>query len=474
VSGLLNKRAEGQRIFFNRWGIEKKRRKGMSSNLKHAPSGDGAPQQVQAGFRPMAFMVVAYLFVVTYFQLAIGGPDSMNILMPALVEKFHMEPGQIMGAIGSVRLLGIIAGIVAGTLIMKYGFKAIGVPSIIACGIAVGMMGRVDTWTGIMVIQVVLTILTPVLMALQGGLIANWFVRKKGVVFGIVTIAAPLSGATYTPIGMKIFQNVGFSAFFTWLGAMIFVVGLVGFVAMKDKPEDHGFDPDGIPFTPEEKAELEASKIKAGETKWPLKRLLLNKEYWYISIAWGLIGGLMMAGIMSQVIPILTNSGFELNRALMSLSIASIAGMPLSYVWGWIDDKVGTPKTNAVFTLVYLFGALGFAYGSGDRPTLLYIGMFCVSLGMAGMPNLMPSLVAYVYGRDEFVSVGRWINLPMAFFMSVGMYYLAKVHDMTGSYAFAFKSFVPVSIFCMILFLLIRRTMDPERLALQGHEDGIN
>lgn len=201
------------------------------------------------------------------------------------------------------------------------------------------------------------------------------------VFFGIVTIAAPLSTATFTPFGMKIFPLVGFANFYTGLGVIICLTGLIGLWTMKERPENFGYDPDGIPFTDEERAELEAIQQKEGTTAWPLKRLLRCREFRYIALAWGIIGGMMMAGIMIQVIPILTGAGIEKDRALFLMSVAAIAGMPLSYVWGWIDDKIGTPKTNGIFTLSYLFGALGFAYGGPENPALLYIAMFCVSLG---------------------------------------------------------------------------------------------
>jgi MFS family permease len=443
----------------------------MATNPKQANG--AAERPVQKGFYGLAIGVVAYVFVVMYLQLTIAGPDSMNILMGPLTEKFHMNPGQVMGGIASVRLVGVVAGIFAGWLIMKAGYRNVGVPSIILCGVFVAMMGRVDTWTGIMVIQTALTILTPVLMFTQGGMIANWFVRKKGMVFGIVTISAPLSTATFTPIGMPIFMKVGFAPFYTGLGLIIAIVGLLGIVFMKEKPEDFGFAPDGIAFTPEELVELEKMKKKEGLTAWPILRLLACKEFWFIGLGWGLIGGLMMAGIMSQVIPILTGSGIELNRALGLMSGAALLGMPLSYVWGWIDDKIGTPKTNAVFSLSYLIGAVGFAYGGPDSVWLLYIAMFAVSLGVGGMPNLMPSLIAYTFGRDEFVNISRWVNVYQAILMSAGMYYLAKMNDVFGSYSFAFKTFIPISIFCGICFLLIRKSLDPERLALQDHEKNV-
>ncbi|WED24924.1 MFS transporter [Vibrio sp. JC009] len=424
---------------------------------------------LQKGFKPQALGVVVYVFVTMYLQLTIAGPDSMNILMPALVEKFHMNPGEIMGAISAVRLVGVVAGIIAGALIMKHGFKSIGVPSIILCGIAVAMMGRVDSWTGIMVIQTILTILTPVLMLIQGGLIANWFVRYKGIIFGIVTISAPLSTATFTPIGMKVFQQVGFVDFYTGLGSVIAFCGVLGIWAMKEKPEDHGFDPDGIPFTDEERAELEAAREaeKNHKTAWPITKLLTCKEFWYLTIAWSLIGGLMMAGIMSQVIPILTGSGVELDSALFMMSAMALGGMPLSYFWGWLDDKIGTPKTNAVFSLAYVIGAAGFAFGGPDNMYLIYIALFCISLGVGGMPNLMPSIIAWVFGRNEFVNIYRWVYGFQMVCMSIGMTYLAVMNDMTGSYSVSFMTFIPLALLCSLCFMLIRKTYDPERIALE-------
>ncbi|MGX9416341.1 MFS transporter [Vibrio sp. RC27] len=427
---------------------------------------------LQKGFKAKALGVIIYVFVTMYLQLTIAGPDSMNILMPALVEKFGMAPGEIMGGISAVRLLGVVAGVVTGALIMKMGFKKIGVPSIVIAGLSVTMMGRVDSWMGIMIIQTILTIITPVLMFIQGGLIANWFMRYKGVIFGIVTISAPLSTATFTPIGLPIFMEVGFVTFYTGLGAIIAFWGILGIWAMKEKPEDHGFDPDGIPFTAEEKAEVEAIRHKENNqiTQWTLKRLLVCKEFWYVTIPWGLIGGMMMAGIMSQVIPILTSSGMQLETALTLMSIMAIAGMPLSYFWGWLDDKIGTPKTNAVFSLAYVIGSAGFAFGGPDSMYLIYLALFCISLGVGGMPNLMPSLIAYVFGRDEFVNVNRWLYGFQMICMSAGMTYLAVMNDITGSYTLSFMTFIPIAAVCCFMFLSIKKTYDPERIALEEKE----
>ncbi len=428
--------------------------------------------ELQKGFKAQALGVIIYVFVTIYLQLTIAGPDSMNLLMPPLMEKFHMSPGEIMGAISAVRLVGVVAGIIAGGLIMKYGYKNIGVPAIVICGLAVMMMGRVDSWFGIMVIQTLLTIMTPVLMFIQGGLIANWFVRYKGIIFGLVTIAAPLSTATFTPVGTKIFQQVGFADFYTGLGLFIAFWGMIGIWAMKEKPEDQGFDPDGIPFTAEERAELEATRAAERNhvSGWTISKILRCKEFWYVALSWGLIGGLMMAGIMSQVIPIITGSGISLDSALFLMSVMALGGMPLSYFWGWLDDKVGTPKANAVFSLAYVIGAFGFAFGGPDNLYLIYIALFCISLGVGGMPNLMPSLIAYVFGRHEFVNLYRWVYGVQMVMMSIGMTYLAVMNDLTGSYSISFMTFIPLALLCTFMLWNIKKTHDPERIALQEAE----
>lgn len=424
---------------------------------------------LQKGFKIQAIGVIIYVFVTIYLQLTIAGPDSMNLLMPPLMEKFNMAPGEIMGAISAVRLTGVVAGIIAGWMIIKFGFKNIGVPSIVICGVSVAMMGRVDSWFGIMIIQTILTIMTPVLMIIQGGLIANWFVRYKGIIFGFVTIAAPLSTATFTPVGMKVFQQVGFVDFYTGLGAFIAFWGIVGVWAMKEKPEDHGFDPDGIAFTDEERAELDAIRVAEQNrvSVWTLAKILRCKEFWYVAIAWGLIGGLMMAGIMSQVIPILTGAGVSLDSALFMMSAMALGGMPLSYLWGWLDDKIGTPKANAVFSLAYVIGAFGFAFGGPDSLYLIYIALFCISLGVGGMPNLMPSLIAYVFGRHEFVNIYRWVYGVQMVMMSIGMTYLAVMNDITGSYSSSFISFIPLALLCTFMLWNIKKTHDPERKVMQ-------
>jgi nitrate/nitrite transporter NarK len=236
---------------------------------------------------------------------------------------------------------------------------------------------------------------------------------------------------------------------------------------VNEKPEDFGYAQDDIEKTPEE---IEAAKAELErESEWPLSRLLKTKETYLLVFSFGLIY-VMMTGIMSQLIPRLTDVGFTINQALMMMSIAALGGMPMSYVWGWLDDKYGTPKTCVIFSWAYILGSVCFVFGSSDNIIATFGGILAISLTTGGMPNLQPSIQAWVFGRKDFVNTNRYINMGHMVLRSSAFTIMGMIYATFGTYTPAYILFIGLSIICMILFMMIKTTYDPDRLALMEEQ----
>jgi OFA family oxalate/formate antiporter-like MFS transporter len=420
---------------------------------------DVRPPQ-EEGFRAKSIGLIVYLFATMYLAISTGGPESMNLILPTLEKTFGWAPPEIAVKLGVVRMIGMITMFIAGTLMMRTGVKKILVPCTIIGGVLIMVMGNIKTMDQFIWVNIALGVFGPATMVAFGALTANWYVRTRGRVLGIITICFPLSTATFTLIGTKGIEAWGYQGFYTAFGAVTTLVAISGIWLVYDKPEDVGLSPDGIPFTEAEKAEI--AEKESFQSAWSPLRIIKTPEIWAYTIAWAFIG-LVLGSVMSQMIPVFTSTGISINKALGMMSVAALAGMPLSYVWGWFDDKIGTPKTTVLFTLTVCLAAVGMAFGSAENTIPFILAIVCIALGTAGMPNLQPSLLAYIVGRKEFINISRYFNIINGVFVSISMAYVPVMYAQFGSYRPVFLSTLIFGVIAIIALKFTQKTYDPER-----------
>ena len=416
--------------------------------------------QAKKSFSYYSAILIAYIFILYYFTVALQ-MDGMNILLPALEAKFGWSRGKITGAITIGSFLAVIFGYLVGTLILRFNVKKIMIPTILISGFTVIWMANASTLPSFYYSMITLQVLTYILMFAMNALIANWYLTKRGRVLGIVTISPPLGAATFVPAGTKIVAAFGLTFFYNGVGILVLVLAIVGIIFIIDKPEDVDLVPDGENINGKE------TLLENTENNWPLTRLLRTKETWLITFGMGLIF-LIMTGFMGQVIPRFTDVGIEVNTALTFLAVAALLGMPMSYLWGWMDDKLSTPKTCVIFAGVYIVASLCFIYVSPGNIIANFGSVLCLGLTTGGCLNLMPSIVAYVFGRKDFVNVNRYILIGQHILRSLAFIIMGVTYDIYGTYTHAYVLFGFVALFALYLLSRIKTTYDPERLKIMG------
>ena len=82
----------------------------------------------------------------------------------------------------------------------------------------------------------------------------------------------------------------------------------------------------------------------------------------------------------------------------------------MSYVFGFIDDKLGSVKASIVLGLCELIPVLALMLQpqGGSVPLMLVWG-FGVACMTGGVPTLHPCITSYAYGRREYQSANRII-----------------------------------------------------------------
>ena len=83
----------------------------------------------------------------------------------------------------------------------------------------------------------------------------------------------------------------------------------------------------------------------------------------------------------------------------------------MSYVWGVIDQKIGTKRAVMVFALLWTVMMALSAVGSGlNSLSVSIISVVFLSCLHGGMANLMPSLIIQIFGRYDFAQANKLIT----------------------------------------------------------------
>ncbi len=402
-------------------------------------------------FKAYTALITLGGFVFFLFQTALC-MDVMSVILASIEDTRGWSAADLNAVTSAATFAGVVAPFVLGTIFMKLGLKRVLFGCVVISAAAAVIMGTV---VNIYVFGVCLFLVQFICQAMTVGfigIIGNWFLGIKGRVLGLVTIAAPFSTAFFTPFSNWLLSSFGFTTLWMVMGIMWLVLGTVFLAMIPATPEEVGYHVDG--------GKVAAQKPEAVKSKWTTKLILSKKESWFLIIGLGAIY-LMSTSIMSQFITRMTMQGIETETAVWILSAAAILGMPLSYLWGLLDDKISAPKATALFLLSFTAITIALLFAGPDNVALVYAVGVLIAATTGGMPNLIPSCISWVFGGSEYVNVNRTIGTFHQLFRSLAFLLMSVVLSVTGVHDVAFMIFIPLSVIAAIMVFSIKRSYDP-------------
>jgi sugar phosphate permease len=413
----------------------------------------------QKGFLKYGFFTLFVTFFTLYFYATLG-TDTANVLQPTLEADHGWTRDVVMAPVTIGGLLSIISAFVISTFMLKIGIKKILAGSFFILGLCHIWMANASTVLSYSISMIITQVFVAGIVYCSMALSNNWFLKLRGRFLGIVTCGAPVGTATFTPVLLRLVDKYGFPIVYTGLGVVVIIFGFLFILMVHDEPEEVGFSYDGEPIS-------EACASKNDHTyTWTLSELLKTKETYILMFAFGFLY-FMITAIMSNFVTRYLDVGLSLEIILNGLTVTAIASIPLSYFWGWLDDKIGTPKTCAIFSIFYSILAFFLLFSNLDRMIFVYASMIFVAFIIAGTANLHPSIVSYVYGRKEFINTNRYLGVVHLTFRNLSFYFMAHVYVAFGSYDFAYALFIAMGLLAAFGFFNLKKSYDPERLYLQ-------
>ena len=361
-------------------------------------------------------MLLGVFFMFFYSGLQV---DHINILTPYLAQNYGWDDLKITNPVTYGALVCIILYLVIGALFVKFGVKKILLPCMGL--LALGCLGIAVAGENYGIYFISLFIVRIMVVPLQMGgfmLAANWFIKYRGRVLGIITAGSPLFSIIGIGLLTWMANNLGLKMAYMTIAGVLLLLGALTAMCIKDTPEDAGLFPDGADQPP-----LSENHETEDVT---LSMILKDSRAWKLIISYGILQFVIVAMMSYMAVRYITLGTPEdvpnlfVSKALLWLSVGAALGIPMSYVLGWIDDKLGSVKASLVLIVLYFFAVVPLALMPvGGSVPLMVVWAFGVACMTGGMPTMHPCVTSYVYGRKQYMAANKWIMtiqaIPMAF-----------------------------------------------------------
>ena len=344
------------------------------------------------------------LYCLLMFFLYVGMiNDGTNVLAPAAAANCGVEPGTIITMNGYAGMIAVIGFIIAGQINKKIGPRLTSAICLIISGVTYIGCGNA---TSVMFYTVCMTLCATGMMSagyVAGGtLVANWFPKKKGIVMGYTTMGHNFASAFYVAIMTGLRATMGSMNKASWLpGVAAIILGIVGFIFMRNTPQERGINPDNV------SDEVYASEYDTAEddSDWTTIKLLKTKETWFAAIFTGLFQ-ICSVGVMQQLVTRnIRDFGMTQGAALTLMTIVALIGVFGSWIIGVIDQKIGTKKTMQFFGIWYAAALVINVLAKGQVGLLFYLSILMIGMGIGGSANFTTSLPTSIFGRQGFDKV---------------------------------------------------------------------
>jgi len=391
------------------------------------------------------FLGVFAMFFYSGFQ-----NDHLNILRPVAMEKFGYTETQADMPATVAGFAVVVFYLICGASFVKIGVRKILVPCTIVLGLSLAGLGFSTSNGSAALYAVSLFLVRLLVVPLQMGgfmLAANWFIKYRGRVLGIITAGSPL----FTICGLGLLTKV-YIAFgkidttYAMMGAVVVLLAVCFALFLKDDPEHAGLFPDGADHKPASE-EQEAEEVT-------LKEILTTKKAWQLIVSYGIMQFVITAMLAYMIARYTQLGGGDMalwsSRAYYFLIFGAALGIPMSFVLGWVDDKLGTIKASIFLNVLFFIPVLALAImPKGGNAVMMSLWAFGVACMTGGTPTMHPCSVSYVYGRRKYQDANKWIMTIQGIIMAFSYYYMGYFFEI-GKEALAYYGMLIMLVISLI------------------------
>jgi len=399
---------------------------------------------------------------------------GVSVIFKPLAADLGLTRAATAWATGIGRLQGSIEAPITGWLSDRFGPKWVIVVGICFISTGLVLMNFVDSaWSYYVVWGVVTAVGTNLALTIAiDKALTDWFIRKRGLAFGIRFVIIGICGVIVLPIITWLVTTHGWRmACLVWAGVMFTGIPFSWYFVKQKRPEYYGLLPDGVTVESDTVTDTEVMidrgvEYAAGfeEVEFTLRQAVKTPAYWLMTVSW--ISAMVVAGAINiHCIPFLTDMGIDETVAGGMMAMMVFFTIPARFIGGLLADRVRKNRLQYLVAAAFLFQAVGIAaFLLNQSIPMVYVFLILFGFGSGAPVSLRLAIGGRFFGRKAFASIqgsSMVFTAPAALLSPV---YAGWVYDTTGNYITAFTLFAGLAALSAVLMCLVRPPKPPAQI----------
>ncbi|MFC1885811.1 MFS transporter [Thermodesulfobacteriota bacterium] len=381
--------------------------------------------------------------------------QGFTVFFLPLKRELALSSAAVSLVFGCSRLEGGIEGPLIGWLIDKFGPKRLIFFGSLLSGVGYLFLSRIHSFPMFFVVYVLL-----IAMGANAGffhpvstVINNWFIRRRGLAFSVLTAAVSCGGIIAAPTLSYLILNYTWRTAANFAGVTILVLLLPASFFMFRSPEEKGFLPDGDPQLEKTGKKEDGSAVSAfSGVDFTVKEALRTRAFWLLTLCISL-RILVTITLTAHMIPILVWKGMDEGAAAYLVSMFAFLTVIGMLFMGWMGDRFNKSLLCSAGLLASILCLLWPTFSSSRASLYMFpIGM---AISMASVP-LNWSLIGDFFGRQNYATLRGITVAGVGIATFISPIYAGWIYDVTQSYYIVLVSFSAMLLVAAVLFALLR------------------
>jgi len=399
-----------------------------------------------------AWIVLAITFAVLLTSAAIRA--TPGVLIVPFEHEFGWSRATISVAISTNLLLYGLMGPFSAGFINRYGPRRVMAVSSFMIGLGtLATITMKQPWQLVALWGVLVGTGTGMIAVVMGAtVVQRWFHVHRGLALGLLTASSATGQLIFLPVLAKLAVGSGWRWAVVAISAVALIIAPIAFWVMRDRPQDKGLRPLGLPDTQDVPAPMGGNPFLAAISA--LRMASGSREFWILAGSFFVCGASTNGLVGTHLIPACVDHGIPEVKAAGLLALMGVFDLFGTTGSGWLSDRFDNRLLLLTYyglrglALLYLpfgFASEGLAHGSSGHG----LTVFAVFYGLDWIATVPPTvaLTRQAFGAEKAGLVFGWILASHQVGAALAASLAGLIRTFEGSYDYAFTI---AGILCMV------------------------
>jgi sugar phosphate permease len=387
-----------------------------------------------------------------------------TMILPSMQAALDLTNTQT-GVLATGNFIGYLAmGTVGGFVASRYGPRRVIALFMLLTGLTMLLTGLVDGFWGALAWRVLTGVGSGGSNVPVMALLSAWFAaRRRGLASGIAVGGSSLGLILIGSFVPRILDGFGEDGWrYSWyiLGAGVLLLGVLGFVLLRERPEEKGLlaigtDPDRR-TAPQPGVGREKASRPSGALDW--KQVYRSGSLWHLALVYVAFGFSYVIYVTFFAKYLQAEAGYSKEAAGNLWAIVGWISVFCGLIWGTVSDAIGRQYGLA---LVYLVQGAAFAvFALWRSPPGYVLSTVLFGLTAWSIPGIVAAACGDCVGARLAPAAFGFVTLFFGLGQATGPSVAGALADRMGSFGPAFLLAAGVALVGGVASLMLRPQCD--------------